>query len=66
MLERAAVSCNDVGDRDGVRAAVHAIIDAMTSLMLNDAIAAISRFIARNQADPTKAFTRFQIGRAHV
>lgn len=62
MLERAAALCGDDGDITAARAAIHAIVGGMTMVMLRDETAAMSRFIVREQADPTEAFTRIYSG----
>ena len=61
-LERAAAQCGDDGDVAAARAAIHAMIGGMTFVMLHDDTAAMSRFIVREQADPTEAFTRIYSG----
>lgn len=61
-LERAAQLCGEDGDIPAARAAIHAIIGGMTMVMLLDEMAAMSRFIVREQADPTEAFTRIYSG----
>ncbi|MES1996380.1 MAG: CerR family C-terminal domain-containing protein [Pseudomonadota bacterium] len=61
-LERAAALCGDDGDIAAARAAIHAMAGGMTMVMLHDETAAISRFIVREQADPTEAFTRIYSG----
>ncbi|WP_295529532.1 CerR family C-terminal domain-containing protein [Novosphingobium sp. Chol11] len=61
-LERAAQLCGDDGDIAAARAAIHAMIGGMTMVMLHDDTAAMSRFIVREQADPTEAFTRLYSG----
>ena len=61
-LERAAALCGDDGDIDAARAAIQAIIGGMTMVMLHDDTAAESRFIVREQAEPTEAFTRLYSG----
>ncbi len=61
-LDRAETLCDRNADNGSVRAAIHAIIGGMTALMLNDETAAISRFIVREQAEPTAAFARIYNG----
>jgi len=61
-LERAAQLCGDDGDVVAARAAIHTMIGGMTMVMLHDEWAATSRFIVREQADPTAAFTRIYSG----
>jgi len=61
-LERAAALCGEDGDVADARAAIHAMIGGMTLMMLHDETAAMSRFIVREQADPTEAFTRIYSG----
>ncbi len=61
-LERAAQLCGQDGDIPAARAAIHAIIGGITMVMLLDEMAAMSRFIVREQADPTEAFTRIYSG----
>lgn len=61
-LEHAAALCGDDGDVAAARAAVHAIVGGMTMVMLHDESAAMSRFIVREQADPTEAFSRLYNG----
>ncbi|GAC1414120.1 MAG: CerR family C-terminal domain-containing protein [Novosphingobium sp.] len=61
-LDRADALCDRDADNGSVRAAIHAIIGGMTELMLNDETAAISRFIVREQAEPTEAFARIYNG----
>lgn len=62
LLERAAGLCGDDGDTAAARASIHAMITGMAMVMLHDETAAISRFIVREQADPTEAFTRIYSG----
>ncbi len=61
-LERAARLCGEDGDIIAARAAIHAMMGGMTMVMLQDEMAAMSRFIVREQADPTEAFTRIYSG----
>jgi AcrR family transcriptional regulator len=61
-LERAATLCADDGDVADARAAIHMVIMGMCDVMLHDKTAAISRFIVREQADPTEAFDRIYNG----
>lgn len=61
-LERAARLCGNDGDGAAARAAIHAMIGGMLMVMLDDETAAISRFIVREQADPTAAFARIYGG----
>ena len=62
MLERAAALGGKDGDIAGARASIHAIICGMAMMMMHDETAAVSRFIVREQADPTEAFTRIYAG----
>lgn len=62
MLDRAALLCGDDGDVAAARAAIHALIGGMAMVMLHDETAAMSRFIVREQADPTEAFARIYGG----
>ena len=62
IVAHAAQLSGDAGDGVSARAAVHAVISGMTKVMLHDETAAISRFIVREQADPTEAFTRIYEG----
>jgi TetR/AcrR family transcriptional regulator, regulator of cefoperazone and chloramphenicol sensitivity len=61
-LDRAAQLCGEDGDIAAARAAIHAMIGGMTMVMLLDDTAAMSRFIVREQADPTAAFARIYNG----
>lgn len=54
--------CDETGDIAAARAAVHAIIAGMSTVMLRDETAEISRFIVREQAEPTEAFARLYKG----
>lgn len=58
MLEQAAAIFGDDGDIAQARAAIHTLVRGMTLVMLNDETEALTRFIVREQADPTKAFDR--------
>ncbi|MDH7976028.1 CerR family C-terminal domain-containing protein [Sphingomonas sp. AR_OL41] len=62
LLEHAIGLCGDEGDTAAARASLHAMIAGMVQIMLRDETAAISRFIVREQADPTEAFTRIYSG----
>lgn len=62
MLAHAAALCGEDGDVAAARAAIHAMIGGMTMVMLGEETAAMSRFIVREQADPTEAFTRIYGG----
>lgn len=62
MLERAAALCGEDGDAAAARIAIHTMIGGMTMVMLHDETAAMSRFIVREQADPTEAFARIYGG----
>ena len=62
IVARAAQLSSSAGDGLAARDAIHTIIGGMTSVMLDDQTAAMSRFIVREQADPTEAFTRIYQG----
>lgn len=62
MLDHAATLCGEDGDVAAARGAIHAIVGGMSYFMLHDETAAISRFIVREQSDPTEAFTRIYNG----
>lgn len=62
MLDRAALLCGDDGDVTAARAAIQALVSGMMLSMLDDETAAMSRFIVREQADPTEAFARIYGG----
>lgn len=62
VLERAAMLCGEDGDVNAARAAIHALIGGMALMMLDEETAAMSRFIVREQADPTEAFARIYGG----
>ena len=62
MLERAADLCGEGGDVADARASIHAIIGGMAMMMMHEETAAVSRFIVREQADPTEAFARIYGG----
>ena len=61
-LARAEALCGEHGDLAAARAAIHAIVSGMCAVMLRDETAAVSRFVVREQADPTEAFTRLYDG----
>ena len=61
-LDQAAALCGAAGDPAAARAAIHAMIGGMTLVMLNDETEAISRFIVREQGEPTEAFGRIYSG----
>ena len=58
MLTEAAALCGEAGGVAQARAAIHTLIRGMTLVMLNDETEAMTRFIVREQADPTEAFDR--------
>ena len=58
MLTQAAAICGEAGDVAQARAAIHTLMRGMTLVMLADETAALTRFIVREQADPTEAFDR--------
>ncbi len=62
MLDHAAALCGEDGDVAAARAAIHTMIGGMTIVMLQDDTATLSRFIVREQADPTEAFARIYGG----
>lgn len=62
IVARAVELSGNAGDVASARIAIHAIVEGMTGVMLHDETAAISRFIVREQADPTEAFTRIYQG----
>ena len=62
IIAHAAQLSGSSGDSTAARRAIHAIINGMTLVMLHDETAAISRFIVREQADPTEAFSRIYQG----
>ncbi len=62
IVARAIQLSGNAGDVASARVAIHAIVEGMTAVMLHDETAAISRFIVREQADPTEAFTRIYQG----
>jgi AcrR family transcriptional regulator len=55
-IERAGALCAADGGSADARAAIHAILGGMIVMMLDDRMAAMARFIVREQADPTEAF----------
>ena len=62
IVARAMRLSGNGDDGLSARPAIHSIIAGMTEVMLHDETAAISRFIVREQADPTEAFTRIYHG----
>jgi AcrR family transcriptional regulator len=62
MLERASALCGEGRDVAGARASIQAIIGGMAMMMMHDETASVSRFIVREQADPTEAFARIYTG----
>jgi AcrR family transcriptional regulator len=62
MLDHAATLCGEDGDVPAARGAIQAMIGGMAQFMLHEDTAAISRFIVREQSDPTEAFTRIYSG----
>ncbi len=61
-IAAAETLCGPDGSIADARAAIHRLLDSLAEMMLRDDAAAISRFIIREQADPTEAFNRIYEG----
>lgn len=56
-LARSHEICAEDGDPEAARAALHGILGAAIVIMTREETEAFARFIVREQADPTEAFT---------
>ncbi len=61
-LDRASALCGDDGSIADARAAIHAMIEGMLAMMVRNETEAMARFIVREQADPTAAFSHLYNG----
>lgn len=61
-LLHAEALCGADGSVADARTAIHAMVEGIGNVMLLEKTASISRFIVREQADPTEAFTRIYDG----
>jgi AcrR family transcriptional regulator len=61
-LAHAEQLCGDAGSVADARAAIRVMLLAMTEVMLRDKTASMARFVGREQAEPTEAFTRLYNG----
>jgi AcrR family transcriptional regulator len=62
MLDHAATLCEEDGNICAAREAIHAMVAGIALVMLHEETAAMSRFIVREQGEPTEAFTRIYRG----